>query len=131
VGGTKPVLIARLEDSEAASSRTVYVLLSTIIFSLTSCLTDGLHRPVYVNSNVESERALNPELAERDARELQESYETALWGEDGDGEGVESVVDDDDDDDDGDPAGLAGDDLMDVDGPGLFKISTNCWPMLI
>jgi hypothetical protein len=124
VGGTKPVLIARLEDSDAASSRTVYVLLSTIIFSLTSCLTDELHSPVSVNSNAESEHALNPELAERDARELQESYETALRGEDGDGEGVEGVVEgvvDEDDDDDGEPVGLAGDDLMDVDGPGLFQ----------
>jgi hypothetical protein len=69
---------------------------------------------------------LNPELAEKDARELQESYETALWGEgddenDGDGEveeGDDGVVDDDDD---GDPAGLADGNLMDVDGPGLFR----------
>lgn len=115
------MLIARLEDSDAAS---MYVLISTIIFSLTRCLTDELHRPVSVNNNVESEpaAALNPELAEKDARELQESYETALRGEGEDGdeddEGDEGVVVDNDDD--RDPAGLAGGDLMDVDGPGLF-----------
>jgi hypothetical protein len=75
-----------------------------------------------MNSN-DSEHALNPELAEKDARELQESYETALRGEDEDGddegeEGEDGVGDDNDND--RDPAGLAGGDLMDVDGPGLF-----------
>ena len=77
-----------------------------------------------VNNNVGLEpAALNPELAEKDARELQESYETALrgegedWDEDGDGD-VGVIVDDNDD---GDPAGLAGNDLMDVDGPGRFS----------
>jgi hypothetical protein len=82
-----------------------------------------------VESEPASARNLNPELAEKDARELQESYETALRGEgddeNGDGEveeGDDGVVDDDDDRD-GDPssAGLADGNLMDVDGPGLFR----------
>ena len=92
-------------------------------FLLTSCLADELHSPVSVNNNVELEPALNPELAEKYARELQESYDTAIRGEgeggDEDGEGdVGAVVDDDDN---ADPVGLAGNDLMDVDGPGLFS----------
>jgi len=97
----------------------MFILSSTITY-----LTDESPMPMNSHSNlVESEPALNPELAEKDARELQESYETALRGEgedgdsDGDGEEGDGVVDDDDD---GDPSGLAGDDLMDVDGPGLF-----------
>ena len=98
-------------------------------YVLTSYLTDELHSPVSVNTDLEP--AFNPELAKKDACELQESYETALWGEgedegdNGEGdEGDDSVGDDDDDD--GSPAGLAGNDLMDVDGPGLSQFPNNC-----
>jgi hypothetical protein len=71
--------------------------------------------------NNDSEPALNPELAEKHARELQESYETALRGEGEDSEGDEGVQVGEDDNGDEDPAGLVGDDLMDVDGPSLFS----------
>jgi hypothetical protein len=77
---------------------------------------------------VSNEPTFNPQLAEKDAHKLQESYETALRGEaedeDGDGEGDEG---DDSVGDDGDPAELAGDDLMDVDSPGLFP--NTCLPL--
>jgi hypothetical protein len=113
----------------------MYVSLSTIAFSLTCYLTDELRSPVSMNSNdleVESEPAalrVNPELAEKNARELQESYETALRGEceEEDGPGNSEVEEEEEvvnDDDDGDSAGLATDDMMDVDGPGL---STNIY----
>ena len=72
------------------------------------------------------EPALNPELAEKDAHKLQESYETTLQGEDedenGDDEGEEG--DDsvgDDNNNDRDPARLVADNLMDVNGPGLLS----------
>ena len=71
--------------------------------------------------NNDSEPALNPELAAKHARELQESYETALWGEGEDSEGDKGVQVGEDNNGDEDPAGLVGDDLMDVDGPSLFS----------
>lgn len=77
------------------------------------------------SNNSEPAGALNPELAEKDARELQETYETALRGEDEeenwDNEGEVDGGIGDDDDNDRESAGLVGDDMMmDVDGPGLF-----------
>jgi hypothetical protein len=77
---------------------------------------------VSTNSNSPTTSTLNTELAEKDARELQESYETALRGEDEDGDGEGEEGDDGvcDCDDDNGNTGLADVDLMDVDGPGLF-----------
>ncbi|KAH8981784.1 hypothetical protein EDB86DRAFT_417908 [Lactarius hatsudake] len=100
VGGNKGALIARLEEHDASSSG------------------------ARLTPQSDCERALCPELAEKGARELEESFKSAARGEDGgedNGNGGNDDDDSDNDDDDNDSGSKDGGGIpaaMDIETPG-------------